>query len=1128
MKRICQIVFFMLFVFRTADAAAPPQTPFVRLNTTFHSAKITDIAADANMSRLATASFDKSIKLWDADSGKLLKTFRPPIGVGLEGTLFAVAISPDASIIAAAGSTGFSWDKAFCVYLFDVNTGDIIKRLTGLNQSIQRLAFSPDGRYLAVGLSNAGGVRVINLVDNHSILDDRSFEGNCFGLQFDQRGNLVASSDAGVIKLYRADGSRVYTVETENGKKILDTRFSPDGKQIAVVYDDYYGVEVRASLDGALDFVLQQPKGKFFSVAWSTDGRHLLAAGGNRAQDSRKLLIKWSVETRSLDNLMVLPSKNGITRLLVLKDSELAFVSRMTGFGVISHESNTSAGVARKGKGKRHQQGTTEADLLFFHELSTADFQKNHDLFRVSPDGLSVLFSYERYGLSPARFDLKTRKLVVNNPSDTNLLPHRFTADGINVQNWEDSDQPRLNKRMLNGFGSRDLSRSLAIRHDEKGFVLGSNHYLRHFARNGRLLWKQRIPQVAWDIALSADDKTLVAALDDSTVRWYRMADGRELYALYLHPDKKRWLLWSPYGFFDHGAGSANLIGFQVNCGIAQSSIMVGAERMYDFLYRPDLIDKEIAGEDISAYLQRLISRPQVAGEKKETLLTDLKQLSVEKAQKEEAEEKRIEHERRVRLKAEADRRFREEQLAAARRAKEQAENERVRLAQERVAREQTERQKLEAERAAQQQVAAEKHAREQAEKGRIRLDQERGDLFRQQEADRKRLTTDDQLLQEKPVDEPLVEYTALASLVKPATLPPKVRFVTVSGVSNRADVKIQADLCDGGGGVGAITLFINKMPVVFEQHGRGLVARTKGTAQGCERFERIITLAPGQNTLSLMAFNAGNSIESERDQITLQYAAPELEKPRLYILTIAVNRYRDGDLRLKYSTDDAEGVIKLVTEKSRSLFSGVETYRLHDEQVTKTELEKVIAKIGGQAARGDVFVLFMAGHGLTDEMDGMYYFLPVDFRYTGLDSVAKQGISMLDFKRMLSSIQAMKSLFLIDTCNSGSFSEGMASRGVTEKVALNKLARAVGRATIAASSKNQVALEGFQGHGVFSYTVMEGLRGNASNRKGEITINALASYIEETLPERTYKKWGYEQIPQKSLIGSDFPIGLK
>lgn len=62
MKRIYQIVFCLLLVFRLADAAAPPETPFVRLNTAVHSAKITDIATDRNLSRLATVSFDKSVK----------------------------------------------------------------------------------------------------------------------------------------------------------------------------------------------------------------------------------------------------------------------------------------------------------------------------------------------------------------------------------------------------------------------------------------------------------------------------------------------------------------------------------------------------------------------------------------------------------------------------------------------------------------------------------------------------------------------------------------------------------------------------------------------------------------------------------------------------------------------------------------------------------------------------------------------------------------------------------------------------------------------------------------------------------------------------------------------------------
>ena len=96
-------------------------------------------------------------------------------------------------------------------------------------------------------------------------------------------------------------------------------------------------------------------------------------------------------------------------------------------------------------------------------------------------------------------------------------------------------------------------------------------------------------------------------------------------------------------------------------------------------------------------------------------------------------------------------------------------------------------------------------------------------------------------------------------------------------------------------------------------------------------------------------------------------------------------------------------------------------------------------------------------------------------------------------------------------------------------KTAINKLVRATGRATIVASSKDQVALEGYEGHGVFTYILLEALNGDAdSNRDGRITISELATWIEERLPEVTYKKWGYEQIPQKSLLGMDFPIVIK
>ena len=258
-------------------------------------------------------------------------------------------------------------------------------------------------------------------------------------------------------------------------------------------------------------------------------------------------------------------------------------------------------------------------------------------------------------------------------------------------------------------------------------------------------------------------------------------------------------------------------------------------------------------------------------------------------------------------------------------------------------------------------------------------------------------------------------------------------------------------------------------------------------------------------------------------------YKSEVVQKPNLHILTIAVDKYRDGDLRLNYSVDDAIAIIDRLKQIAKPLFDDIFVYNIYDDEVRKGNIKTKFEEIGRNTTREDVFLMFVAGHGITNKSDGSYYFLPVDFRYTSEKAVVEQGVSMNDFKMYLSNVKALKSLLLIDTCNSGSFAEAISSRGMIEKTAINKLVRATGRATIVASSRDQVALEGYEGHGVFTYIILEALKGDAdSNRDGRITINELATWIEEKLPEVTYKKWGYEQIPQKSLLGMDFPIGVK
>ena len=70
-----------------------------------HTATIKRISLTADGRMMATGSDDKTVRLWSLPDGKLLRTLRPPIGPGNDGKVYAVALAPDGSWVAAGG-----WD----------------------------------------------------------------------------------------------------------------------------------------------------------------------------------------------------------------------------------------------------------------------------------------------------------------------------------------------------------------------------------------------------------------------------------------------------------------------------------------------------------------------------------------------------------------------------------------------------------------------------------------------------------------------------------------------------------------------------------------------------------------------------------------------------------------------------------------------------------------------------------------------------------------------------------------------------------------------------------------------------------------------------------------------------------
>lgn len=303
------------------------------------------------------------------------------------------------------------------------------------------------------------------------------------------------------------------------------------------------------------------------------------------------------------------------------------------------------------------------------------------------------------------------------------------------------------------------------------------------------------------------------------------------------------------------------------------------------------------------------------------------------------------------------------------------------------------------------------------------------------------------------------------------------------------------------------------------------VVERLAGRAVdlGGGRVDRPFKLLPGVRELEVTATTRNGAVESRPLRVTVEVAERREAEPVLHLLAAGVSRYRDHELRLKFAARDAEALADELERRAEGLFAEVRPTILTDRAVTRAGLEAAFAKMAEGMNPQDLFVLYLAGHG--EVRDGRYLFLPADLKYTNEQALLEGAVSQQDFEQLLLGIPAQKSLMLLDTCYAG---QVVATRGLERKTAIDRLMRATGRAVIAASSEREMALEGHQGHGVFTFALLEGLRGLADgNDDRRVDLTELSGHVSNRVPEITLERWKYEQFPMMELRGMDFPLGL-
>ena len=358
-----------------------------------------------------------------------------------------------------------------------------------------------------------------------------------------------------------------------------------------------------------------------------------------------------------------------------------------------------------------------------------------------------------------------------------------------------------------------------------------------------------------------------------------------------------------------------------------------------------------------------------------------------------------------------------------------------------------------------------------------------------------------------------------LASIVRSGNAP-AVAIENLPEMSDSRDVTFDICVQNTGGGIGNVSIVLNGKTIQLSEG----VASSKGEQK---IFRHTVTLQNGQNKIEAFAMNSAGMIESRRASADVNWQGKN-SKPNLYVLTVAVNKYRDKDLWLNYCVPDATSIEESFKKQQSGLYQNVCVYSLKDAEVTKEGLEQKFKELSSIVTADDVFVFFVSGHGTTYD-DGDYYFIPVNFRYTNKTDIPLKAISKSDLTKNLSLIKAGKTLMMLDTCNSGAFFADSNKRGMGDKGIFERLSRATGHAILAAASDSQSAMEGYNGHGVFTYVLLDGLAGNAdSDGDGFVTLTELSSYVENQVPELSYEKWGYEQVPQKELRRQDFPIAEK